>query len=77
VKNNLMAANAVDVEIRKYLSMLDADGKKSMLEVIKGFINATHKQTNILGSNNFSIDYTRYRYPVSAIKFNRDEINER
>lgn len=72
-----MAANAVDVEIRKYLSMLDADGKKTMLEVTKGFINAAHKQTNISDSSNSSIDYTRYRYPVSAIKFNRDEINER
>lgn len=74
-----MAASAVDIEIRKYLSMLDADGKKSLLEVIKGYINSgtTSKKTKTSGGNNSAIDYTLYKYPTSNIKFNRDEKNER
>jgi hypothetical protein len=74
-----MAASAVDVEIRKYLSMLDADGKKSLLEVIKGYINSgtTSKKMKPSDGHSSAIDYTVYKYPTSAIKFNRDEINER
>ena len=53
--------NTVDEEIEKYLPLLSDEQKEILLEHIKGMID--------------KVDYTRYRFPVSDIKFDRGEIN--
>ncbi len=74
-----MAANVIDAEIRKFLPLLGNEDKKSLLTIIKNFLHSDdpNDNKNAQKRNQSSIDYTKYRYPVSVIKFNRDEINER
>ena len=73
-----MAANTFDTEIRKYLPLLGNEEKKSLLTIIKNFLHIEGRSEKISEPHrSSSIDYTKYRFPVSAIKFNRDEINER
>ena len=74
-----MAANAIDIEIRKFLPLLGNEEKKSLLKVIKNFLHMEAAEDKKKGpeKGSSSIDYAKYRYPVSSIKFNRDEINER
>ena len=74
-----MAANFIDTEIRKYLPMLGIEEKKSLLDTIKAFLHIpdTGKKNNEPKQGNSSIDYSLYHFPTTAIKFNRDEINER
>ena len=78
VQKVVMAANIFDAEIRKYLPMLGNEQKKSVLTIIRNFLHIEDPKEKISKPpKSSSIDYTRYRFPVSAIKFNRDEINER
>ena len=73
-----MAANTFDSEIRKFLPLLGNEEKKSLLTIIKSFLHIEeHSNKDNQNKKTSSIDYTKYRFPVSAIKFNRDEINER
>jgi hypothetical protein len=72
-----MAANAFDAEIRKYLSLLGNEEKKSLLNIIKNFFNATPKGKENKKPKATSLDYSKFHFPVSDIKYNRDEINER
>ena len=75
-----MATNVIDSEIRKFLPLLGKEDKKSLLTIIKNFLNLKESSDNKRSDeheDNSSIDYTKYRFPVSDIKFNRDEINER
>jgi hypothetical protein len=73
-----MTANIIDAEIRKYVSLMGSEDKKSLLNMIK---NILHLDTVSKDKNSKQksplVDYTKYRFPVSQIKFNRDEINER
>jgi len=71
-----MSANTFDAEIRKYLSLLGNEQKKSLLGIIKSFLSAGHNKKEDPKKPPL-IDYTKYHFPVSDIKFNRDEINER
>lgn len=72
-----MATNVFDAEIRKYLPLLGNEEKKSLLSIIKNFLHITDSNKKSPNPEQSSIDYTKYHFPVSAIKFNRDEINER
>ncbi|MCD6012353.1 MAG: hypothetical protein K0Q79_2215 [Flavipsychrobacter sp.] len=74
-----MAVNTFDTEIRKYLPLLGNEEKKSILDIIKKIlhIETVARQDNNINKRGTHIDYTKYRFPVSDIKFNRDEINER
>jgi len=72
-----MAANTFDTEIRKYLPLLGNEEKKSLLTIIKNLLHIEDKtkENNNENHGSSSIDYTKYRFPISDIKFNRDEIN--
>ncbi len=72
-----MAANTFDAEIRKYLSLLDNEGKKSLLNIIKDFFKVSQRGENGKQPKSTSLDYSKFHFPVSDIKYNRDEINER
>jgi hypothetical protein len=74
-----MATNLFDAEIRKFLPLLGNEEKKSILTIIKNFLQKKDQQTDKKQEDQKSsfVDYNKYRYPVSDIKFNRDEINER
>jgi hypothetical protein len=72
-----MAANTFDAEIRKFLPLLDNEEKKSLLTFIKNFLHIQEPDKTPQNTKPSKIDYTKYHFPVSAIKFNRDEINER
>ena len=73
-----MAANIFDAEIRKYLPLLGNEEKQSLLTIIKKILHIEEPNEKLPQSPKSSaIDYTKYRFAVSAIKFNRDEINER
>jgi hypothetical protein len=74
-----MDANLLDTEIRKYLSLLGNKEKKSLLEVIKSLLHITNndKENRKPANTSSSVDYNKYQFPESSIKFNRDEINER
>ncbi len=71
-----MSASAFDAEIRKYLSLLGSDEKKSILDTLKNLVNAASRAKKSEPTPP-SIDYSKYKFPVSKIKFDRDEINER
>ena len=66
-----MISDELGSEIKKYFSLLKNGDKKTILNMMKHFLQIKRKNTLA------KIDYTKYRFPVSAIKFNRDEINER
>ena len=73
-----MAAKTFDAEIRKFLPLLDNEEKRSLLTIIKKFLHIEEQVNNDTPNKKpSSVDYTKYRFPESAIKFNRDEINER
>ena len=72
-----MTANVFDAEIKKFLPMLDNEEKRSLLTIIKNFLQLEKHNKGGKNSGSSSIDYTKYHFPASAIKFNRDEINER
>ena len=73
-----MAANTFDAEIRKFLPMLGNEEKQSLLTIIKRFLHIEdHSNKDTQNKKHSSFDYTKYRFPESSIKFNRDEINER
>ncbi len=73
-----MTANIIDAEIRKYVSLMGSEDKKSLLNMIKNILHldTVNKDKNPKQKSPL-VDYTKYRFPVSQIKFNRDEINER
>ena len=73
-----MTANIIDAEIRKYVSLMGSEDKKSLLNMIKNILHldTVSKDKNPKQKSPL-VDYTKYRFPVSQIKFNRDEINER
>jgi hypothetical protein len=71
-----MAANAFDAEIRKYLSLLGNEEKKSLLYIIKNFFSPSQKDNNIQPEKTL-LDYSKFHFPVSDIKYDRDEINGR
>lgn len=71
-----MSANALDVEIRKYLSLLGNEDKRSLLTMLKELLVIRKTEQPKPGPNS-EIDYSKFRFPVSQIKFDRDEINER
>ena len=75
-----MADNIFDMEIRKFLPLLENKDKKSLLTIIKEFLRLEEQPSSNKGKQkpeSIEIDYSKYHFPVSAIKFNRDEINER
>lgn len=53
--------NTVDEEIEKYLPLLSDEQKEILLKQIKAMLD--------------KVDYARYRFPVSDIKFDRGEMN--
>jgi hypothetical protein len=73
-------ANTFDAEIRKYLPLLGNDEKKSLLRIIRNFLNISDSskvsadQKPRLSS---SMNYSKYHFPESSIKFDRGELNER
>ena len=73
-----MTANIIDAEIRKYVSLMGSEDKKSLLNMIKNILHldTVNKDKNPKQKSPL-VDYTKYRFPVSQIKSNRDEINER
>lgn len=68
----------LDAEIKKYVSLLGNEQKRSLLNTIKSLLNIVSPgKNNKPDKGNSSIDYSQFNFPASAIKFDRDEINER
>lgn len=59
--------------------MLGNEEKKSLLSIIKTFLHIEEhtNKNNDQAPRASTPDYAKYRFPISEIKFNRDEINER
>ncbi|MCW3121497.1 MAG: hypothetical protein JWQ38_989 [Flavipsychrobacter sp.] len=63
-----MISNKLDSEIKKYFALLKSGDKETILNIMRGFLQS--KKQNAFPK----IDYTKYRFPISAIKINRNEI---
>ena len=72
-----MAVNVYEDEIKRFLPLLGNEEKISLLQTIKAFLHLSKKDAMVPEKPPTQIDYSKYSFPVSSIKFNRDEINER
>ncbi len=69
----------MDAEIRKFLPLLGNNEKRSLLDKIKSLLHIADapEVANSPKPEPSGIDYSQYRFPVAAVKFDRGEINER
>jgi|GEM_PF-4198272 len=65
-----MISDALDSEIERHLPLLTNEEKERLLSVMNAFLK--FKKQNVAPE----VDYAKYRFPVSAIKSDRDAINE-